>query len=104
MFEDIYKRLEHMEDNENFIEHYGIPGMRWGKRKTKSINKLSSKELQKRIARKKLENEYSGLYNKSRLSNGIKRVIGGAVTELAKQQVVRAGNIAINKALSKRKK
>jgi hypothetical protein len=67
---------------EDFIKHFGIPGMKWGRRRSKGGAKfvstepdgqgevrsvrpntvhLSNAQLQTRIARLRLENDYSAL-------------------------------------------
>ena len=57
-----------LEDDPNEIKHYGVPGMRWGKRKgdggsSKSspkltVKALSNEELKTAITRMKLEQEF----------------------------------------------
>lgn len=64
------------EDVEDFLEHFGVRGMRWGQRKTPSnttfdrqTRGLSDKELNRRIERMELERHYSSL-------NGPQRTAG----------------------------
>lgn len=66
---------------EEFIEHYGVKGMRWGKRKSRgsrntertvysrSPKKLTSAELDKRIKRMETEKRYNDL-NKRDVGRG----------------------------------
>lgn len=59
---------------EDFLEHYGIPGMRWGKGKktiaktsgnrkqtSRTKRRMSNKELTARVKRIRLEKEYEKL-------------------------------------------
>lgn len=66
---------------EDFIEHYGVKGMRWGRRKARgsrstertvynrSPKKLTSAELDKRIKRMETEKRYNEL-NRKDVSRG----------------------------------
>jgi methyl coenzyme M reductase gamma subunit len=84
----------------NFLEHYGVLGMRWGQRKgrktiasndrrridninTKSIKKLSNKELQDVITRKQLEKSYKSL-TMSKMDVG-KKLVSDILVKSAKQ-------------------
>lgn len=58
---------------DNYLEHYGKKGMRWGTRKSKNkvsgvrnyqTSKLSNQELKKVITRMELEQRYSELNKK----------------------------------------
>lgn len=67
-----------MADFDDILEHYGVPGMKWGKRKDRSaavstgtakksappkedVSKLSDAELRQRINRIQMEKQYSQL-------------------------------------------
>jgi hypothetical protein len=56
--------------SDNFLEHYGVKGMKWGIRKqrqsvkkqaTQTAKKLTNKELQKRVNRLNMEKQYAKL-------------------------------------------
>ena len=94
-------------DREAFLEHYGIPGMRWGKRtsgstkaakKSKSkkeeapddpdfastratlnkpLRKVSNKELQELNQRLQLEQNYSKIKNQNRPSAKVDKAVKG---------------------------
>lgn len=72
---------------ENFLEHFGVKGMKWGVRKKPGSSKkksaatiaktLTNKELKKRVDRLNMEKRYSELVkesNRARMSNG-KRIV-----------------------------
>lgn len=66
---------------EDYLMHYGVKGMKWGVRKKREkISDLSDVELQKRINRKNLENQYKNL-TKKKTPKALKAVgsIGTAV-------------------------
>lgn len=80
---------------EQFLRHYGVLGMRWGKRKgsvstsssgKKSSNRqngnrrMSNKELNARVRRLRLEQEYIKLSTPPRTVSKIERVVKGAGT------------------------
>lgn len=63
----------------NELTHYGIPGMKWGKRKIRAVGnklrnkkrkmdykKFNNKTLERKVQRLRLENEYRHLKNKDR--------------------------------------
>lgn len=62
-------------DLDNFIEHYGVKGMRWGVTKGKQSTKsLSDSELKSRVARLNLEARYNSL-TESSVSKGRRAVV-----------------------------
>lgn len=77
-------------DND-YLQHYGVPGMKWGVRKwsedaktvsklnTKKISRLSNAEIRKINERKQLEKQYSQL-NPSHIKRGMAFVGAAAVT------------------------
>ena len=78
--------------NNNELYHYGIPGMRWGVRKSakrmssdaeeahrlkkKKVNEMSNDEIQKLNRRQELENQHKKL-NPGKIAKGL--LIAGAV-------------------------
>ena len=60
--------------NNDELYHYGVPGMRWGKRKTRSTLKTGTTKTKKEAAKNK---------QKPKLSVGKKVAIGSAVTGVA---------------------
>lgn len=72
----------------NFLAHYGVLGMKWGKRtrrvassdhtavsslKRKKVSELSNAEMQKVVSRKQLEKSY-----KEQTGSKIKKMVAGA--------------------------
>ena len=70
--------ISHVEKNNNFLEHYGVLGMRWGYRKDRNgrrvktgrtaaqgphVSELSTEELQRIVNRINLEGQYNRLVN-----------------------------------------
>jgi hypothetical protein len=66
-------------ETEDFLAHYGVKGMKWGRRKSKSTvrgrrpgtrkydpKKLSNSDLKKITARMKLEQDYAKLNTKTK--------------------------------------
>jgi len=101
-----------VEDARIFIEHYGVKGMRWGKRGgassttrttfSKAPSKLSTTELNKRIARMETEKKYNQL-NRKDVSEGKKfatEVLTGAGRKVATTVLTGASLVAIKAALS----
>lgn len=94
-----------------FIEHYGVKGMRWGKRKSvstartkyaKAPSKLSTKELTSRIARMETEKRYNQL-NRGDVSEGrkfVNDVLTGAGRRVATTVLTGASLVAIRTALT----
>lgn len=106
-----------MNRTEEFIEHYGVPGMRWGVRKdgkrgrrkstSEEASTLTSKELKKRVGRLEMEKKYikltedRGELAKSKSSKAIGKGAGvvtsivgnaakSAVQEYAKGEMTKA--------------
>jgi len=59
---------------DNFLEHFGVKGMKWGIRKSRGSGKksaqqtaktLTNKELKKRVDRMNMEKQYTSLAKKS---------------------------------------
>lgn len=93
-------------NEEEFFEHYGIKGMKWGVRRDnpsgktppksagrdKSLSSISDKELQARINRLNMEKNYKKLIEessqseKSALEKG-GRIVGKVVADAAKQEI-----------------
>lgn len=108
---------------DNALEHYGVPGMKWGKRKarstpssdhsesrnlkTKKVSELTNAELKKINERRQLEKKYNEL-NPNTLSVGQKQVAAvvalvgtaTAVYNLAKNPLVQKGAQAVIKAMT----
>lgn len=80
------------ENVEDFLKHYGVLGMKWGVRKRKvpvqnnhppRQRRMSNKELNARIKRLKLEQEYAKLTAKPEIPSKIQRAIEVAGTVAA---------------------
>lgn len=66
---------------DNFLEHYGVPGMRWGKRKSSGDVEVSKKSKGP-IDKEKLSAERAKLYDgvkNTYKSNGQKTLAGAAI-------------------------
>lgn len=75
-----------MENNQEYLAHYGILGMKWGKRKAKGssstkkkkakkvdpVKKMTDYELRQKINRMQMEQQYKQL-SKSQVTNGKKK-------------------------------
>lgn len=110
---------------ENFLAHYGVPGMRWGKRKSggrslgrvvspdgttsnvrtnhKKTVHLTDNDLKDRISRIKLENEYLQLI-KPKPSAGqkfIRAVLAESGKKVATEYVTKLGTKAVASAIAK---
>lgn len=100
---------------DEFLEHYGVKGMKWGSRKAgtgkssssrtkyaKAPSKLSGDELAKRIKRMETEKKYNQL-NRRDVSEGeqfVKDVVTGAGRRVATTVLTGASLAAIKVALS----
>lgn len=102
-----------VESAREFLEHYGVKGMRWGTRKSggataartryaKAPSKLSDGELKKRITRMETEKKYNQL-NRKDVSEGrkfVNEVLTGAGRRVATTVLTGAGLVAIRTALT----
>ena len=77
---------------DEYLMHYGVLGMKWGKRKAKASNsseqapkkrRISNKELQARIKRLKMEKEYAQLIASPPKTSRVEKLIKGAGTVAA---------------------
>lgn len=86
---------------ENFLEHFGVKGMKWGIRKdrksgrgkggTKPGKSLTDTELKKRINRLNMEKQYSDLSKRqtSSIEKGSK-VVAGVIGSIGQQAITKA--------------
>lgn len=103
-----------MDDLEDFLEHYGVKGMRWGVRKasgggakparnsstrgsspgtrTYDAKKLNNRELKKVVERMKLEQEYARLNQpkKKKGENFVSKTLKSEGGKIAKQYITPA--------------
>jgi hypothetical protein len=104
---------------EEFIEHHGVKGMRWGVRRArgsrvskakartkygKSPSRLTNAELERRINRMQTEKRYNEL-NKRDVSNGERiasEILTNAGKKVATTVLAAAGMYAVKVALSKK--
>ena len=110
-FKPVESHLEQaMDFSTNFLEHYGVKGMKWGKRKastartkfSKAPSKLSDSELKKRITRMETEKKYNQL-NRGDISEGkkfVSEVLTGAGRRVATTVLTGASLVAIRTALN----
>ncbi len=83
--------------DKEFLEHYGVPGMKWGKSKgsstssstskkstsTNPVKKLSDDDLRKKINRMQMEKQYKQLTSKEKSSG--QKFVTDIITNAAKQ-------------------
>ena len=74
---------------DEYLMHYGVLGMKWGKRKARTSNsseqapknrRMSNKELQARIKRLKLEKEFAQLTASPPKTSRVEKLVKGAGT------------------------
>lgn len=77
---------------DEYLMHYGVLGMKWGKRKARASKsseqapqkrRMSNKELQARIKRLKMEKEYAQLIASPPKTSRVEKLIKGAGTVAA---------------------
>ena len=77
---------------DEYLMHYGVLGMKWGKRKTRASKtseqapkkrRMSNKELQARIKRLKLEKEFAQLTASPPKTSRVEQLVKGAGTVAA---------------------
>ena len=77
---------------DEYLMHYGVLGMKWGKRKARASNsseqapkkrRMSNKELQARIKRLKMEKEYAQLIASPPKTSRVEKLVKGAGTVAA---------------------
>lgn len=103
-----------MFDDENFLSHYGVKGMKWGvKNKSKSAKvgrrkydarKLSNSDLRKVVARMELEQRYTQLNEKNFKKTGqgkkfAEELIKAARSKAAVAVVAGASAFAVGQAM-----
>lgn len=65
---------------EDFLKHYGVLGMKWGRRKGKTTTtqkprrRMSNKELQARVKRLKLEQEFAKYSPKTETQSKMEKI------------------------------
>lgn len=106
---------------DKFLSHYGIPGMKWGKRKATSgeasddsraaseaagkikrsgVKSLSNKELQSYITRMKLERQYVSVKPKTNTQKTAK-FVGSILAKVGKKQVITLASSLAAKQIAK---
>lgn len=77
---------------DEYLMHYGVLGMKWGKRKARASKsseqapkkrRMSNKELQARIKRLKLEKEFAQLTASPPKTSRVEKLVKGAGTVAA---------------------
>ena len=107
-----------MKIDEDFIEHYGTRGMKWGIRKKsspgkgkkgKKVSDMSDEELKKKVGRLSMEKQYKTLTKNKRDQSIVRKgakVTGEILGKSAKKSLTSFSTsqmtAALNKAASKR--
>lgn len=98
---------------DDILEHYGVKGMQWGRRKKRNTgrtvykrepSKLTSAELEKRIKRMETEKRYNDL-NRRDVSKGqelVSQVLTNSGRTVATTVVTGAALFAVKRALEKK--
>lgn len=93
----------------DFLEHYGVKGMKWGKRKStktkttykKAPKTLSDAELKKRIQRLENEKRYNTL-NQQHVSSGraaATEILAGSGKQIARTVATGVGTLLVKNLL-----
>lgn len=110
--------LEHTTAWQNFLQHHGVRGMKWGVRRSrrqlaraagkssgKSVKDMSDKELQAVVSRMNLEQQHSRLSssgrNKSIVATGA-AFAGGIALNVARSQIQTTANKRVASAIARR--
>ena len=101
-------------NTDEFLEHYGVKGMKWGKRKArpdrtvtrfkKAPSKLTDKELESRIKRLEAERKYNSL-NRRTVGQGerlVSEVLQSSGRKIATTVVTNAGTLAVGALIARR--
>jgi len=84
---------------DNFLEHFGVKGMKWGIRKDgkgsgkksaqQTAKTLTNKELKKRVDRMNMEKQYTTLVKKSEAASVSKgqKIVNGVVSDYGSRVV-----------------
>lgn len=114
-----------IQEGEDFIEHFGVKGMRWGVRKRrneserartfnqprskKNIKDMSDQELREVLNRMNMEQQYSNLSKKSSGRSVNQQImglgatfVGGIALNIARQQIQNQANAKISAAFAAR--
>lgn len=82
-----------------FLKHYGVKGMKWGVRKGDKTANMSNKELQSKIQRMRLEDQYKSL-SKKRVSKG-RKIVSKAISHIGERAAKRYANNKVDEYVDK---